>query len=157
MSDEEEDDERDDDLAEEDDEPLDDDGDADGGGGSAASSRAERVAAAGLLDGLPDEALPDSDELVDLFDDDDGCYLLAERRADGCKRKTERRQGAQDQWDTIVEDVDEAECQASIAATALVELDGAESWPGIWKPNVGLQHQGLPQPAVPLSRRGLLS
>ena len=115
MSDEEEGENLYDELVEEDDEPLDDDDDVDGSGGSAAASRAAR------------------DELVDFLDEEDDCEdfidcgLLAECRADGRKRKTARRQGAQDQWDIIIEDVNESQCQASIAATALVELDSAES------------------------------
>ena len=61
-------------------------------------------------------------------------------------RKTERRQGALDQWQ-IVEgyaQVTEERINAMLAKTAKSELGGSAQWgPDIWKPTVGFNKLGL--------------
>jgi len=68
------------------------------------------------------------------------------RLADKRKRKTERRQGALDQWDIVdgYAQVTEADINAMLAKTAKSELGGSAQWtPDVWKPKAGYNKYGL--------------
>ena len=62
------------------------------------------------------------------------------------KRKTDRRQGALDQWDFVhgYVQVTEERINAMLAQTAKSELGGSAQWtPDVWKPKTGFNKLGL--------------
>ena len=108
---------------------------AEGGGGIV-------IGAAESEDGI--DHLED-DDLDHLEDDDldalaDDLTELVDRRP----RKTDRKQGPQNQWEVVVQNVARDVFEEKLAASVKVELDGAEKWAhGVWKPPVGLSKLGL--------------
>ena len=89
-----------------------------------------------LDDYLEDDYLEDDD--LDDFEDD------LPRQVDRRPRKTGRKQGPQNQWEVVVEDVERGVFEESLAASVKVELGGAEKWsPGAWKPQFGFSKLGL--------------